>query len=72
MAIKMTRKQTASRIKDVRYAVRSGACVVAGNFLREVVAYAPDIRPRTIKALVRMVNRCKTAPHFKRRRRTFG
>jgi hypothetical protein len=66
--MKMTRAQTASRIRDVRYAVRSGACVVAGNFLREVVAYS-DLRDRTVKNLVKLVNRCKTAPHFRRRRR---
>ena len=48
----------ASRIKDVRYAVKSGACVVASNFLREIVAHAPDLRQSTVKNLVKLVNRC--------------
>lgn len=63
------RKALASRIKDVRYAVRSGACVVASNFLREIGALAPNIRQGTWRRLIKLVNGCKTAPHFRKRRR---
>jgi hypothetical protein len=62
------RSAIASRIMDVRYAVKSGACVVAGNFLREIAAHAPGLKPSTFSALVRQVNRCKTAPRFRKRR----
>ena len=69
----MTRKQTADRIKDVRYAVKSGACTVAHSMLQDVIHYkAPGTRDRTIVALARLVVRCKRAPHFnppKRRKR---
>ncbi len=63
------RAAVASRIKDLRYAVRSGACVVASNFLREIVAHAPDLRTSTVNNMVKLVRRCKTAPHFRKRRR---
>lgn len=62
-----TRTQTATTIKNFRYAVRSGACVVASNHLK-MLGHA-GIGDKTWSRLIKQLRSCKTAPHFRKRSR---
>jgi len=62
------RAAVASRIRDFRYAVRSGACVTAGHLLRELITHHPTLKPRTVTRLRQQINSCQIADHFRKRR----
>lgn len=64
-----TRKQTADTIKNLRYAIRSGACIVARNHLKAIGAGGARVSDATWDRLITSVNACQTARHFRKRRR---
>jgi len=64
-----TRKQTADTIKNLRYAVRSGACIIARNHLKAIGAGGARVSDATWDRLIQSVRVCRTAPHFRKRRR---